>query len=83
MSPDERPLPGLVRMRQQQFLTPNELADRAGVSGVTIRRIERGGVASLRTIRSIARALECKPEELTQSGVPDPVSVSLAPDPGH
>lgn len=83
MSAGEHSLPGLRRQRLQRLLTPDELGDAAGVAGSTVSRIERGGVASLRIIRKLTEALECKPEELIGSGVTDAVSVSLGADPGH
>lgn len=50
------------------MLTSRELAERAGVSPVTVWRIEAGRVrgAQVNTMRRIAEALEVSPEEIAE-----------------
>ena len=56
---------GLKDLRQRQLMTQRELAQASGVGIATITRIEAGRVKpSLRTIRSLARALGMPPEEV-------------------
>ncbi len=57
-------VPGLVRCRMAATLSQRELAARAGVSHVTIARLEGGHDAHPRTVRKLAEALEVKPAEL-------------------
>lgn len=58
----------LRELRQRQFLTQQELADRAGIAKVTVARIESGVTfPSFATIRKLANALDVAPSEL----VPD------------
>ena len=44
------------------------LAGKAGVSVNTISRILNGGSATVPTVRKLAEALGCNPEELLQEG---------------
>jgi XRE family transcriptional regulator, aerobic/anaerobic benzoate catabolism transcriptional regulator len=58
-------VPGLKRIRESRLLTQRELAEKAGISQVTVARIETGpGRAQLSTVRKLAAALECEPIEL-------------------
>ena len=58
------PLPSLRLRRHEAALTQVELARRAGVTAVTIVRLEAGHPARMSTIRKLARALKVKPAEL-------------------
>ena len=60
------PVPnGLKAVRESRFLTQQELADRSGVSRVTIARLESGDYdARFSTIKKLAAALEVAPESL-------------------
>ena len=66
MSPDRADwtVPGLYAQRRRQALTQQELADRAGVSLVTINRLERGYTARPQTVRKLATALGVEPSDL-------------------
>jgi predicted transcriptional regulator len=58
-------LPSLKRIRESQFMTQQMLAERAGLSVVTVARLEAGRTdARFGTVRKLARALKVKPEEL-------------------
>jgi predicted transcriptional regulator len=79
--PDARPRPGaatqpqtfildgqqLRQLRRQRGLSPEELADRAGVSLTTVARLERQTCASCRgwTLGRLARALGEHPATTT------------------
>jgi transcriptional regulator with XRE-family HTH domain len=55
----------LKAARESKLLTQRELAGRAGISQVTIARIETGsGMAQLSTVRKLAAALGVEPMEL-------------------
>ncbi len=55
----------LKAVRESQFLTQQDLADKSGVSRVTINRLERGNVdARFSTVRKLAAALEVEPAQL-------------------
>jgi transcriptional regulator with XRE-family HTH domain len=57
-------LPRLRERRERALLTQQELAARAGVSRSTIASAESGGDLAGRTIRRLAEALDCDPQEL-------------------
>ena len=61
-------VPKLTRLREvreSNFLTQGELAERSGVSRQTINRIEQGEIEPrFRTIRQLATALGVEPREL-------------------
>ncbi len=57
-------LPGLVRCRLDAALSQRELAAMAGISPVTIARLEGGQEARPRTIRKLAEALKVMPRDL-------------------
>ena len=58
-------MPRLKMLRQRAFLTQRELAQRAGLSEVTVNRLEQGKqTARISTIRKLASALGVVPEEL-------------------
>ena len=57
-------VPGLARCRIAAALSQRELAKSAGVSHVTIARLESGHDAHPRTIRKLAEALGVKPADL-------------------
>jgi transcriptional regulator with XRE-family HTH domain len=53
------------RLREDRYLSQAELADLAGVSRVTVARIEGGTIVPYpRTIRKLAEALGVPPQEL-------------------
>jgi transcriptional regulator with XRE-family HTH domain len=59
----------LREVREQHYLTQQQLADRAGVAKVTIARIETGMTRpTFTTVRKLAAALEVAPDAI----VPDP-----------
>jgi transcriptional regulator with XRE-family HTH domain len=52
-------------MRRRAAMTQDELAREAGVSGMTLSRIERGeSEPRASTLRKLAKALEVKPQDL-------------------
>jgi transcriptional regulator with XRE-family HTH domain len=58
-------LPRLRAVRIARALSQAELAERSGVSRVAITRLERGDVdARFATIRKLADALGCRPQDL-------------------
>jgi len=62
----------LRALRQSRGLTQEVLAERAGVSSVTIGQIERGAAdPRLGTVEALAEALEVSPPELLAAGPPD------------
>jgi transcriptional regulator with XRE-family HTH domain len=70
-------LPSLKRVRESQFLTQQMLADRSGVSQVTIARLEssrRGQKAQFSTIHKLAKALKVSPAELAAFPPDEPQS---------
>lgn len=56
--------PNLRDVRVRQFMPPSELAKLAGVSVMTIWRLERGGATQMTTVRKLAKALRVKPGDL-------------------
>ena len=55
----------LRQLREDRLMTQQDLAGHAGLTITTVSRIENGKTrARLRTIRSLARALEMEPTEL-------------------
>jgi len=59
------PLPSLKRIRLSQFMTQEELAERAGLSRLSVNRIEGGQPARLSTIKKLATTLGVAPATLT------------------
>lgn len=61
---------GLRELRRAKGLTQRELAVRAGISDVKISYLETGKIKveniMLRTALKLARALECRPEDLLE-----------------
>lgn len=56
---------GLRTLREERMLTQQELAAEAGLTITTVSRIETGKVKpSLRTIRALAKAFRCSPQDL-------------------
>jgi transcriptional regulator with XRE-family HTH domain len=51
-------------MRQERGLSPRELAQAAGISMSTLRRVERGGRVRGRTGRRVARVFGVHPSEI-------------------
>jgi transcriptional regulator with XRE-family HTH domain len=62
--------------RERKLLTQEALAEKAGVSAVTIRRIERENTGRLSTLNKLAAALEIRPEDLV---VPDEIDQDRPP----
>ncbi len=64
--------PRLKAVRESKYLSQRELAEKAGVTPVTVSRLEKGdGVgsnASLPMVRRLAEALGVEPGELVQEG---------------
>jgi DNA-binding XRE family transcriptional regulator len=60
---DNRPKNNLRQFREDMLLTKAELARRAGVSVLTVDRVERGESCRLDTKRKIILALGLKVEE--------------------
>ena len=59
-------------MRLDRFWTQAELARRAGITNVTVSRLELGQFPpSARTVRALAQALEVEPRDLAR---PDEVA---------
>lgn len=60
----------LSDLRRAQSMTQRELAQRAGLSKSTISQLETGlGVASIRTIHLLARALDLPPSALLREAI--------------
>ena len=59
-------LPHLRQRRQRALLTQQQLAVRAALTRQTISEIEHGGDVRLETVRKLAAALRCKPEDLME-----------------
>jgi transcriptional regulator with XRE-family HTH domain len=57
-------LPGLLRMRLRLALTQDQLATKAGIQRPTVNRLEHGKEARITTVRRLADALGCSPEDL-------------------
>lgn len=56
--------PRLKEIRVSRFLTQEELAEKAGVSNITISHIETGRNTLIRTIRRLAESLGVDPADL-------------------
>lgn len=57
----------LKELRESQFFTQRELAERSGVGVATIARIEKGTHSpTFRTIKRLAAALGVEPSELAK-----------------
>lgn len=56
----------LSKVRKDKWLTQEELAEKSGISRVTIANIERGAVTNLKisTMLSLANALDSTVEEI-------------------
>lgn len=56
----------LAEVRKDKWLTQEELAEKSGISRVTIANIERGAVTNLKisTMLSLANALDSTVEEI-------------------
>lgn len=58
-------MPTIKELREKQFLSVGELAERAGVSRTVIYGIESGKHKPIRrTVRALARALGVSPEQI-------------------
>ena len=54
----------LKEVRESKFMTQRELSEKSGVAQSTIVRLEQGGDATFKTIKSLASALDVEPGEL-------------------
>ena len=55
----------LRSLRERLFLTQPELAEKAGISHITLNRLENGKQKpSFKTIRKLAKALGVEPEDI-------------------
>jgi transcriptional regulator with XRE-family HTH domain len=62
----------LREWRRRRLMTQRDLADASGVGAVTIARIEAGhAVPRFGTVRKLAAALKCEPEQLLAEDAPD------------
>jgi len=69
----ERPISDNVRdLRRTAGLSQEELADRAGLSVSTVRKLEQGGSARVETLHVLARALGVETSALFGSEAPKP-----------
>lgn len=60
----------LTQMRLNRAMSATELAGVAHVSTSTITAIERGAAPRMSTIRKLAKALGCKPQDIAWPGDP-------------
>lgn len=71
-------------MRVSRQMTQAQLARAAGVTGQSVSNHETGRAASLEALHAYARALGCRPEDLTDSepaGTPGRPTVQMYPAP--
>lgn len=61
----------LARRRWDAGLTPEQLGDRAGVSGMTIRRIEQGKGTTPATLKKLGDYFGCAASELLRDSQPE------------
>ena len=64
----------LIKFREQQNLTQEELAEKSGLSVRTIQRIEAGTLPKGYTLKVLAKVLGIKEEELTQKAPEQKIS---------
>ena len=69
----------LIKFREQQNLTQEELAEKSGLSVRTIQRIEAGIRPKGYTLKMLARVLEINEEDLTQKTTEQNISNSKIP----
>ena len=62
--------PTLREKRLEAALSMNELATEANVSASTVMDIERGASPRMATIRKLAKALGCAPQDIAWPGEP-------------
>ncbi len=67
------PLPNLRAVRLRALLTQEQLAQQAGLSRLSVNKIEQGQPARLSTIKKLAAALQVDPAVL----------MAPAPEPGE
>jgi len=72
-------LSNLIKFREQQNLTQEELAEKSGISVRTIQRIEAGTQPKGYTLKVLAIALEISEEELTQKAFKQSIYESQVP----
>ena len=65
-APSVRTLPRLKELREREALSQRDLAEMAGISPDTVRRLEGGDHARHVTVRKLAAALGVKPRELME-----------------
>lgn len=76
-APKGTALPYAKAWRECRWLTQEELEQQSGVKVATIRRVEHGENASLRTVRKLAGALGIAPEQLRDEA-PERAKVAVA-----
>ena len=59
----------LAECRKARLLTVSELACRAGMSPATLRNLEKGAPATMRTMRKVLDALEMTADAAVSEGV--------------
>lgn len=69
----------LIKFREQQNLTQEELAEKSGISVRTIQRIEAGTQPKGYTLKVLAIALEISEEELSQKAFKQSIYESQVP----
>lgn len=57
-------MPYLRKVRTRQFIPVVELAERSGLTKMTIWRLERGRPAQMTTVRKLVTALGVEPRDL-------------------
>ncbi len=65
-APEYQPTSKVRQIRHDQFLTMEELAEKAGVHFQTVVRVEHGQPAKASTIKKIAAALGVEPKDIVQ-----------------
>lgn len=68
----------LEQLRLDARLTPEQLGEKAGVHGGTVRRIEAGHGAQVTTLGKLADCFDVKPSELLRQ-VPEPAEAAFTP----
>ena len=63
-----RVLSRLREIREREALSQEDLAERAGLTRVTVTRLEGGTSARPSTTRKLARALRVRPSDLMEQG---------------
>lgn len=73
-APRGRRMPQLRRLREARGWYQSELADKAGVTSMSVSRAERGSVVGFDIVKAVAAALEVSPDELCREEAPQSVT---------